>query len=42
MTFVVHGEVKSSRAFAEKINKEMKWNTYVPNYMESFELFKSI
>ena len=42
MTFLVHGEVESARAFAKKINEDMGWNTFVPEYLESFHLFEGI
>lgn len=41
-TFVVHGEPKSSRAFARTISEEFNWNVTVPKYMETIELFRGI
>jgi metallo-beta-lactamase family protein len=41
-TFVVHGEKDVSRKFAETINQELSWNTTVPGYKESIELFRGI
>lgn len=41
-TFVVHGEKKSSERFAQTISQELGWNTHVPQYFESVELFRGI
>ncbi len=41
-TFVVHGEPKSSKAFAKTIQDEYGWNIHVPAFKESFELFRGI
>ena len=43
MTFITHGEAPSSNAMAESIRSSLKWNNViVPEYLESFELFRSI
>ena len=42
ITFVVHGEAKSSENFARSIRDELGWNVMVPHYLESVELFKGI
>lgn len=42
MTFVVHGEDKAAGTFAQKLKEELGWNTFVPDYLESFVLFNSI
>ncbi|HAW50733.1 MAG TPA: MBL fold hydrolase [Flavobacteriales bacterium] len=42
MTFVVHGEAKASLHLAEQIKERFAWNTAVPRYLESFELFNGI
>ncbi|BDD07222.1 MBL fold metallo-hydrolase [Aureibacter tunicatorum] len=42
MTFVVHGEKESSQTFAQVLNAKYGWNTFVPKYGQSFELFKGI
>jgi len=42
MTFLIHGEVKSSQTLANKIESEKKWSVIVPEYLESFELFTGI
>ena len=42
-TFVIHGEIKASEALAQSLRDELKWNNvYVPNYLESFDLFDGI
>ena len=41
-TFIVHGELKSSKSFAETIRKEFGWNVTVPKYKEAIELFRGI
>jgi metallo-beta-lactamase family protein len=41
MTFITHGEIKSATTFSGKI-EEMGWNTIIPEYLESFELFNGI
>ncbi|WP_143960799.1 MBL fold metallo-hydrolase RNA specificity domain-containing protein [Litoribacter populi] len=42
MTFLIHGEEEPAQALADKINEELGWQTVVPDYLESFELFKGI
>lgn len=41
-TFVVHGEPKTSKAFAKTIKQNFGWNVKVPNFMETIELFRGI
>ncbi|TAF74605.1 MAG: MBL fold metallo-hydrolase [Bacteroidetes bacterium] len=41
-TFIVHGEVETMGIFAQNIRNQFGWNVTVPDYMESFELFKGI
>jgi metallo-beta-lactamase family protein len=41
-TFIIHGEEEASRIFSYLIEKELKWNTVVPKYLQSFSLFKNI
>lgn len=41
-TFVVHGEKRSSEAFAKTITEEFSWNATVPKYKETMELFRGI
>lgn len=43
MVFIVHGEIKSAQTLAKKLEAHHKWpNIIIPNYLESFELFKAI
>jgi len=42
MTFVVHGEANASLFFADKVKDQFSWNTTVPRYQETFELFNGI
>ena len=35
MTFIVHGEMASSKALATKIERELGWKTYIPKQLES-------
>ena len=42
VTFLVHGEEEASSVLSEKLKEEMHWNTIVPEYLESFELFDGI
>ncbi|HNU18632.1 MAG TPA: MBL fold metallo-hydrolase, partial [Saprospiraceae bacterium] len=42
MTFITHGEEAAAEALSEKIKSAYHWNCYVPEYLESFELFSSI
>ena len=43
MTFIVHGEFESATAFSKSIKKEFGWNNvYIPDYLESYELFDGI
>jgi len=41
-TFVVHGELNTSKAFAKTIKKDFNWNVTVPRYKETVELFRGI
>ena len=36
--FIVHGEEKSTEAFAERVEKELQWNTMVPEYLQIYQL----
>ncbi len=36
--FVTHGEEEASYALADKIKKELNWDTYVPEYLETIQL----
>ncbi len=33
--FITHGEINASEALAKKIEKELGWKTYVPDYLET-------
>lgn len=41
-TFIIHGEAESMQAFATTIKSQFGWNVTIPEYLESFELFKGI
>ncbi len=42
LAFIVHGEGKGSETLAEKLKTDLGWNTIIPNYLESFMLFRNI
>ena len=41
ITFITHGETSSANTLAEKL-KPRNWNTVIPEYLETFELFSGI
>lgn len=41
-TFIIHGEPEASEALAIRLNRDLGWNSIVPEYLESFELFSGI
>jgi metallo-beta-lactamase family protein len=41
-TFIVHGEKESSEALAQTIQEKLGWNTFIPQYLESYQLFEGI
>ncbi len=41
-TFLVHGEPDRTKAFREKIEKDLGWNVEIPQYLESSILYKGI
>ena len=41
-TFVVHGELQTSKTFAKTIKHDFGWNVTVPEYKETIELFRGI
>jgi metallo-beta-lactamase family protein len=41
-TFLVHGEIEGLRDFQQKIADELGWNAIIPDYLESYHLFKNI
>ncbi|MCH7399363.1 hypothetical protein MM236_15280 [Belliella sp. DSM 107340] len=42
MTFLIHGEDEARKALSQKLNEELGWNSIIPEYLESFELFEGI
>jgi len=42
ITFTTHGEVPQIKIYAQTIREKFGWNVTVPQYLESFELFKGI
>jgi metallo-beta-lactamase family protein len=42
MTFITHGEWPAANALLTKIKSKHNWNCFIPEYLESFELFSSI
>ncbi len=40
--YFVHGEVNSATKFATEVKEKFNWNTTVPKYLETFELFRGI
>ncbi|MEO1053070.1 MAG: MBL fold metallo-hydrolase [Bacteroidota bacterium] len=42
-TFIIHGEPESAFSLAHNLRQDLQWNNiYVPDYLESFELFEAI
>ncbi len=41
-TFIVHGEKATAIAFSKTIQQKLGWNTVIPEYLQSFELFSGI
>jgi metallo-beta-lactamase family protein len=41
-TFIVHGEKESAEALAQTIKEKLQWNTFIPQYLESYQLFDGI
>lgn len=41
-TFVVHGEKEGAEALSRFTSQELGFNTFIPAYLESFDLFKGI
>ena len=41
-TFIVHGEEATANAFAKTIQQNLGWNTVVPEYLQSVDLFTGI
>lgn len=42
MTFLIHGEKEASEALSHRLKEELEWNTVIPEYLESFQLFEGI
>lgn len=40
-TFITHGEIESATVLADKL-KDKGWNVAIPEYLETFEVFKGI
>lgn len=41
-TFLIHGEPNGLSAFQEAIKNELGWDAIIPDYLESFSLFRGI
>lgn len=41
-TFIVHGEEATAAIFSKTIQQKLGWNTVIPEYLQSFELFSGI
>jgi metallo-beta-lactamase family protein len=41
-TFVVHGEEASANAFSQIIQQKLGWNTVIPEYLQTLNLFSGI
>ncbi len=37
-TFLVHGEPRAAQALREKIGQQLRWNVYIPSYLEKVSL----
>lgn len=42
MSFIVHSEEEAAIALSAKIQSTLGWNYFIPEYLESFELFNGI
>lgn len=42
MTFIIHGELNAATILHDKIKSTYHWNCFIPEYLESFELFNTI
>jgi metallo-beta-lactamase family protein len=40
--FITHGEIASATTFSKLIQEKLGWNTVIPEYLQSFDLFKGI
>jgi metallo-beta-lactamase family protein len=41
-TFITHGEPEIAQGFAKELRESKGWQVFVPEYLESFELFQGI
>ncbi len=41
-TFIIHGEKKSSEALKYFIDRDLKWNSVIPEYLKGYTLFENI
>ncbi len=42
MSFIIHSEEEAAIALSQKIENTLGWNYFIPEYLESFELFNGI
>jgi metallo-beta-lactamase family protein len=42
ITFLIHGEKEAARSLSTRLKEELDWNSIIPEYLESFELFDGI
>ncbi|MFZ5973211.1 MAG: MBL fold metallo-hydrolase RNA specificity domain-containing protein [Bacteroidota bacterium] len=42
MTFITHGELKSAQTFQNLLAEKRGWRSFIPVYLEAFELFTGI
>jgi metallo-beta-lactamase family protein len=41
-TFITHGEPEAAKTFSKTINEKLGWESIVPEYLESVNLFEGI
>lgn len=41
-TFITHGEMDSALALQKEIESQLSWKSFIPHYLESFELFHGV
>lgn len=42
MTFITHGELEGAKALAKVLEDQKGWKSFIPVYLEAFELFQGI
>ncbi len=42
MAFIVHGEKESAQELSNILDEKLEWNTVIPEYLESVQLFRGI